>query len=420
MRLTLASCLILTCLSAASAGDWPQILGPDRNATATGEKLAETWPADGPKELWSMKVGDGFSGVAVKGGKAILFHRIGDEEVAECLDPETGKPIWKTAFPTAYVPSFTSDRGPRAVPLIDGDHVYLYGARGGLHSVKLADGEKVWSRDIYEDYSSKRPSRGEPAEGYFGYGTTPIVEGDLLLLNAGGYSKEAGIVAFNKLTGKTVWAKTEEKATYSSPVAATFGGQRHVIFATRLNVVSVDPKNGRVLFEFPFGELGPAATGATPVVFDDLVFITGSYNFGAILARVGRTGSIPVWSSDEVLSSQYTTSILHEGAMFGVHGRQDSSPASLRCIDPKTKTIHWEERDFGYATFIKADGKLLIIKTNGEAVLAKLSTKMFEPIASASLFIDATRPTTRALPALSNGRLFVRDERTLKCVSVGR
>jgi outer membrane protein assembly factor BamB len=420
MKSTLASCLILSCLSAASAGDWPQILGPTRNAVATNEKLAESWPTGGPKELWSKKVGDGFSGVAVKGDRAIVFHRVGDEEVVECLNPATGKVVWSTGFPTKYVPSYTSDRGPRAVPLIDGDHVYLYGARGGLHCVKLADGAKVWSRDIYEDYSSKRPSRGEPPEGYFGYGTTPIIEGDLLLLNAGGFSKEAGIVAFNKLTGKTVWAKTDEKATYSSPVAATFGGQRHVIFATRLNVVSVDPKNGRTLFEFPFGELGPAATGATPVVFDDLVFITGSYNFGAVLARVGRTGSIQVWESDEVLSSQYTTSILHEGAMFGVHGRQDSSPAALRCIDPKTKTIHWEERGFGYATLIKADGKLLIMKTNGEAVLAKLNTKKFEPVASASLFGDATRPTTRALPALANGRLFVRDERTLKCVSVGR
>lgn len=420
MRSTLACCFFVASFGVATAGDWPQILGPNRNGIAESEKLAETWPADGPKELWSKDVGDGFSGVAVKGDKAIVFHRIEDEEVAECLDPATGKVIWKAGFPTEYVPSYTSDRGPRAVPLIDGDHVYLFGARGGLHCVKLVDGKNVWSRDIYEDYSSKRPSRGEPAEGYFGYGTSPIVEGDLLLLNAGGFTKEAGLVAFNKMTGKTVWAKTDEMATYSSPVATTFGGQRHVIFATRLNVVSVDPKNGRVLFEFPFGRLGPAATGATPVVIDDLVFITGSYDFGAILARVGRTGSIQVWESDSVLSSQYTTSILHDGNLFGVHGRQDSSPAALRCVNPKTKQVLWEEREFGYATLIKADGKLLIMKTDGEAILARLNAKKYEPIASASLFSGAGRSTTRALPALADGRLFVRDEKTLKCIAVGR
>lgn len=418
MRLLLTICIVFTTLASTMAGDWPQILGPNRNGVASGEKLADSWPAGGPKLLWQKNVGDGFSGVAIKDNRAILFHRIGDNNVAECLDPASGKPHWKTSFPTAYVPSYTSDRGPRAVPLIDGDHVYLYGALGGLHCVSLNDGSKVWSRDIYEDYSSKRPSRGEPAEGYFGYGSTPIIEGDLLLLNAGGHTKKAGIVALNKKTGITVWAKTEEKATYSSPVSATIGNQRHVIFATRLNVVSVDPKNGRTLFEFPFGELGPAATGANPVVFDDHVFITGSYNFGAVLARVGRTGSIEVWSSDEVLSSQYATSILHQGAMFGVHGRQDASAASLRCINPKTKLVHWEELGFGYATLIKADGKILIMKTNGELLLAKLNAKKFDPITSAHLF--GQRSTTRALPSLANGRLFVRDERTLKCFAVGR
>lgn len=419
MRLFLTTCLFLSSSFPVSAGDWPQILGPTRNGVAVGEKIAESWPGGTPKELWSRSVGDGFAGVAVKGDRAIVFHRTGDEEVAECLQPATGKVIWKASFPTEYVPSYTSDRGPRCVPLIHGEHVYLYGARGGLHCVRLADGKHVWSRDIYQEYSSRRPSRGEPAEGYFGYGSTPIIEGDLLLLNAGGHTKEAGLVAFNRNTGKTVWTKTSEKATYSSPVATTVEGQRHVIFATRLNVISVDPKNGRTLFEFPFGRLGPAATGATPVVFDNHVFITGSYNFGAVLARIGRSGSVQVWESDDVLSSQYTTSILHEGALFGIHGRQDQGSPALRCINPRTRQILWEEPNVDYATLIKADGKLLVVSTQGEITLVKLDSKKYEPIVKASLF-GGRRSTTRALPALADGRLFLRDERTLKCVFLGR
>ncbi len=404
--------LLVTVVSTvANAGDWPQILGPDRNGIAKDEKLADAWPAGGPKAVWEKPVGDGFSGAAVVGDRLIVFHRPGDDEVIECLNAKTGKRIWSQSFSSAYEPSYTNDRGPRAVPLVHDGRVYLYGARGGLHCVNLSDGKPIWSRNTYEDYSSKRPSRGEPPEGYFGFGSTPIVEGNLLVLNVGGHSKEAGIVAFDRKSGKTVWKATDEKATYSSPVAATIGGQRHLIFVTRLSTVSVDPKNGRTLFRFPFGRLGPAATGANPVVIGDQVFVTGSYNFGAVLARVGRSGSKEIWSSDDVLSSQYTTSILHDGALYGVHGRQDAAAAALRCIDPETRRVHWEKRGFGYATMILADEKLLIMKTDGTLVLAEPTTKAFKELDSAPLFTD----TCRALPALADGLLYVRDTKTLKC-----
>lgn len=414
MRILIALTLLAIGSACASAGDWPQILGPDRiGIAAKDEKIADAWQV-APKTVWSQDVGHGFSGIAVAKGVAIVFHRLKNEEVAEALDAKTGKQIWQAKFPTAFVPSFTEDRGPRAVPLIHEDHVYLYGARGGLHCVSLKDGKTVWSRDTYEEYSAKRPSRGEPPEGYFGFGSTPIIEGDKLLLNVGGSEAKAGIVAFNAKTGKTVWTSTDERASYSSPVAATFGDRRHVVFATRLKVMSVDPKDGRVLFEFPFGTLGPTVTAACPIVLGDHVFISASYNFGAKLARVGTTGSIEVWESDEIMSSQYTTCIEHDGALIGVHGRQDQGLADLRCFDPKTKQIHWTQSEFGYATLIKADGKLIILKSDGTLVLAKADKKDYQQLSSHEV-LDTT---TRALPALSNGLLYVRDTRVLKCLDV--
>lgn len=414
MRLAVILALLLFSNHAILASDWPQILGPNRNGIAgPDERIADAWKT-APQTVWSHDVGDGFSGVAVAKGIAVVFHRLRDLEVAEGLDAKTGKPIWRAEFPTDFVPSFTADRGPRAVPLIHNDHVYLFGAKAALHCVSLKDGKKIWSRDTYTDYSSKRPSRGEPPEGYFGFGSTPIVEGDKLLANIGGYKKDAGIVAFDLNTGKTVWKSTDEKASYSSPVAATIGGRRHVVFATRLKVLSVDPKDGRVLFEFPFGRLGPTVTGACPLVLDDHVFITASYNFGAKLAKIGATGSVEIWESDEVLSSQYTTSIVHEGSLIGVHGRQDQGLAELRCIDPKTKRIHWKEPSFGYATMIKVDGKLVILKTDGTLVLAKASKKSFSEISSHQVLTS----TARALPALSNGLLYVRGTKTVKCLDI--
>tara|TARA_R110002072_G_scaffold146075_2_gene292846 strand:- start:31844 stop:33109 length:1266 start_codon:yes stop_codon:yes gene_type:complete len=394
------------------AGDWPQILGPARNGIALNEKIADSWPGGGPKFAWEKKVGDGFAGVSIANGICVIFHRVGNEETAEGLDAKTGKQLWSVAFPAEYVPSFNPDAGPRAAPVIHEGLVYLYGARGVLSCVQLADGKKVWQRDLYADFSSKRPSRGEPAEGYFGFASSPIVEGDKLLLNVGGSSKNAGIVAFDRKTGKTIWTATDERASYSSPVATTIDGQRHIVFATRLKVVSVDPANGRVLFEFPFGELGPSATGANPVLMDNAVFITGSYYFGAVLARAGRSGAIEVWRSDEILSSQYTTSIAYEKNLFGVHGRQDAAAAELRCVNPNTRQVLWKESGFGYATMILADDKLLIMKTDGELVLAAADTKQYRELARADLFDGAT---TRALPSLSNGLFYVRDGRTLKC-----
>ncbi len=418
MRSIVLSALLVFLVSTVTAdvtraGDWPQILGPSRNGIAQKESIASSWSGGKPKAVWEKEVGQGFAGVSVVNGVAVLFHRVGNEEIAEGLNAKTGEKLWRVASPTEYQPSYNPDAGPRAAPVIFDGHVYLYGARGNLSCVQLADGKKVWQRDTYADFSSKRPSRGEPAEGYFGFASSPIVEGDKLLLNVGGSSKNAGIVAFDRKTGKTLWTATDERASYSSPAATTIDGQRHVVFATRLKVVSIDPANGRVLFEFPFGELGPSATGASPVILDNSVFITGSYRFGAVLARAGRSGALEVWRSDDILSSQYTTSIVYNKMLFGVHGRQDAAAAELRCVNPITRQVIWKKSGFGYATMILADDKLLIMKTDGELVLAAADTKQYRELARANLF--GNRVTTRALPSLSNGLFYVRDGRTLKC-----
>ena len=410
--------LFLTAALAANqasfAGDWPQILGPNRTGIAQNEKLADKWPAGGPQTLWQHPVGDGFAGAAIVGQTTVIWHRQGNEHVVESLQVGSGNFIWKKTLPAKYVPSYTRDSGPRGVPLISGNHVFLYCPRGDLYCLDLNSGNTVWHRDTWKDYSSKRPKRGDPPDGYFGFGTTPILEGDRLLLNVGGDSKNAGIVAFDATTGKTLWTATEERASYSSPVAATFDGQRHILFATRLSMMSVDPTNGHVLFQFPYGRFGPAVTAANPVVIGDRVFITASYNFGATLAQVGRSGAVRIWESDDVLSSQYTTPILHDGALFGLHGRQDAGAAALRCVDPATKKVLWEVDGFGYASMIMADGKLIILKTDGELVLARADKSKFVELGRTRLFSD----TTRALPALSNGRLLVRDTSTLKCVNL--
>jgi outer membrane protein assembly factor BamB len=386
------------------AGDWPQILGPGRNGVAADEKLVDSLPKKGPPIVWEHAVGEGYAGVAVADGMAVVFHRAGDEEVVEGLDALTGKPVWKQSFPATYRGGINPDNGPRCVPLIDKGNVYLLGAAGDLHSVTLKAGKKRWSRALASDYSIPNS--------YFGVGSTPIVDGDKLLVNVGG--KGAGIVAFALADGKSVWKATDEQASYSSPTAVTLDGTRHVIFVTRLNALSIDPENGRVRWQFRFGVPGPTVNAATPQVLDGNVFLSASYGIGAVCRKVGKASAEPVWANDETMSSQFSTSVPYKGFLYGVDGRQDIPPARLRCFDPKTGTVKWTEENFPVANLIAADGKLVIVTDNGNILLASASSDGYHELGRTKL----AATTTRALPALANGLLYVRDTKVLKCADL--
>jgi outer membrane protein assembly factor BamB len=389
----------------ATAGEWPQILGPTRNGVAADEKLVDSFPPKGPSIVWEHAVGEGYAGVAVAGGITVVFHRMGDEEIVEGLDARSGKRLWKKSFPATYAGGINSDRGPRCVPLIHQGNVYLFGADGDLTSVVLKTGEKRWSRALGRDYTIP--------QSFFGVGSTPIVEGDALLANVGGKSG-AGIVAFALSDGKPVWKATDEQASYSSPTAATIEGERQVIFVTRLNAVSIDPNSGNVRWTFPFGKRGPTVNAATPLVLNGHLFLSASYEIGAVCRKIGRTSAKEVWANDNTMSSQFSTSVPLGEYLYGVDGRQDIPPSRLRCINPLTGKIRWTKGEFPVANLIGADGKLVIVTDDGNLVLAEASPMAYRELGQTKL----AKTATRALPALSNGLLYVRDASRLMCIDL--
>lgn len=403
-----ATILMLFAVSTSiSAGDWPQILGPNRNGVATSERLAASFPAGGPAAVWETRIGSGAAGVAVVGDSVIVFHRMGDDDTLSAYAAATGKPLWSQGFKTDFQPQVGTENGPLAMPTIHGSRVYAFSADGNLNCVELETGKPVWHRQTHREFHA--------SPGYFGAGSSPLVEGRALIVNVGGDRDGAGVVAFDLEDGKTIWKSTREQPSYSSPIATTLDGTRHLLCITRFNLVSLDPTTGKERFRTPFGQRGPTVNAAIPVMMKNQVLLTASYGIGAELLTLHADRADITWN-DEILSSQYTTPIVHDGVVYGVHGRQDQGTVSLICFDPQTRKVHWTKAGIEYATLIAADGKLLVMQTDGNLKLVELNKSAYRELGSASLL----HGTTRALPALANGRFFVRNESTLKCVSLAK
>ena len=401
----LAVLIILTACLSARADDWPQFLGPKRNGVSTETDLNLRWTKTGPPLLWSKKIGEGYSGPVIAGDRLILFHRVGDEEVVECLDAASGKGHWRHAYATQYEDQLGKGNGPRATPTIAGKYVITIGAEGTLCCLELESGKRVWSRSVNKDYNVP--------ESFFGVGSSPLVEENLVLVNVGG--KDAGIVAFDLGTGKEAWRATNDGASYASPVACTVDGVRHALFFTRQGVVLLDAARGAERFRMRWrARIDASVNAATPLVIGDLAFISTSYNTGALLLKLKKDGADVIWKTDELMSNHYNTCVYHDGYLYGFDGRQEAR-ANFRCVDLKGQKVVWNRQGFGCGTTALADGHLIVLTENGDLVAVEATPKEYREKARAHVF-DAL--PCRAQLALANGRLYARDQQTLACWSL--
>ncbi len=270
--------------------------------------------------------------------------------------------------------------------------------------MNFGDGANVWHHELLEEYKVT-PS-------FFGIGTSPIVEGDLLVVNVGG--TDAGVVAFDRATGKEVWKATSQGASYASPILATIGGERQLIFFTRQGLLSLEPKSGAVRFEKRWrSRMEASVNAATPIFVGDQIFLTSSYNTGAILLKATKNNVQEIWKGDDSLSAHFSTPVYVDGYLYGSDGRQEAD-ARLRCVEFATGKVRWTHDGFGCGWAIAVQGMLLLLSEQGELILADASPKEYKERARFSLLSSPCR----AAPALADGRLFARDDRKLVCVDL--
>jgi outer membrane protein assembly factor BamB len=387
--LTLGLCLLA---GAALAGDWPQFRGPNRDGISRETGLLKSWPAGGPKVLWKASSGDGFSHVVVAGGRVITLLGQGSQEVAVAFDAASGKPVWKTVIDGKYMSDMGN--GPRSTPTVDAGMVYALSGNGKLVALNAASGKKVWEHDLEDEFDARLPG--------WGASTSPLVEGNLLLVDVGG-SGGKSLVAFDKKTGKTAWTSQSDKAGYSAPIAITVGSVRQVIFFTGTSVVSVAPATGKLFWRVPWRTDWDVNAAAPIFIAPDKLFISSGYGVGAALFKL-KGGSAPeeIWKS-RGMKNQFSSSVFWNGTIYGF------DDTTFKAIDAATGKDLWRQRGLGHGSLILADGHLAVLSEQGKLALVEATPAAYKEKGS----VEILSGKCWTAPTLANGKLYVRNEEHL-------
>lgn len=396
----------------AEAGDWPQWLGPDRNGAVPDEKVAAPggeaeWPV-----VWKAEVGEGWATPVVAAGKVVLHTRAGEEERLECFAADTGKLLWRHAYPTSYRDNFGMNPGPRSTPTLAAGKVFAYGPSGELVCLDFASGKLVWKLNLAETFGSPK--------GFFGRCCSPLVADGRVLLDVGGPG--AGVVAFEAETGKVSWKATEQGNDYSSPVVAKVGGAACALFFMRDGFLGLDAATGKPFFFERFrSPIDASVNAATPLLVGDSVFVSSCYDVGSALWKLepggpesSRVSPRLLWKKGGALDSHYATAVHHDGFLYGFHGRQERGP-ELRCVRLSDGQVQWTSGRMSAGNLILAGDKLLVLTEDGELLLAPADPKRFSVLFRQQVL----GLETRAHFALAGGRLYARDKRRLVCLKVG-
>jgi outer membrane protein assembly factor BamB len=407
--LTLAS---VAALAAAADGqsassppgsDWPQWRGPDRTGLSKESALLREWPSSGPALLWSASnLGAGYGSLAVSGDRIHVQGTRGGRSIVVTLNRADGKEIWSKALG----PEGDNDRGPgpRGTPTVDGDRLYVLTENGDLACLLARDGTSVWQRNILRDFNG----RNIP----WLISESPLVDGNNLIVTPGG--RNAGMVALDKMTGKTIWTSMElsDQAGYASPVVADVQGVRTIMTLNSEAGVGVRASDGKLMWRYR-----PVANGTanitTPIFSDNKVFYTSAYGTGGALlglrAEGGEVRAQEIYFTRD-MENHHGQVVLVNGYLYGYNN------SILTCLEFATGKRIWRDRSVGKGSVTYADGHLYILSENNVVGLVEATPAGYREKGRFS--IRDQRWPSWANPVVSGGRLYIRNQGTLASYDV--
>jgi len=374
--------------------DYPQFLGPNRNGTVPGPRLARDWSARPPRLVWRRAVGKGWSSFAVSGDVAVTQEQHGDEERTVAYDVKTGETRWSSGARASFVHPVAGD-GPRSTPTIVDGRVYATGSTGLIHALDLESGRVLWSRNYIEENGATVPE--------FGKSCSPLVVEGKVVVSAGG-SGGRSLVAYDQDTGEVVWAAGDDASGYASPFVATLAGVRQIVILNGSSVAGHAIEDGRVLWSHPWPGGHPNVAQPLPLPQDRLLVAAG-YGIGSKLFQIepAESGSLAatlLWETTR-MKAKFANPIFHDGFIYGL------DDGILACQDPETGELRWKKGRYGHGQTLLVGDLILVQTEQGEIVLVEPTPDELRELARFRVMDGKTWNA----PALAGPYLLVRTER---------
>jgi outer membrane protein assembly factor BamB len=338
--------------------------------------------------------------MVVSHGRLFTLGNTNDEDTVWALDALTGEVQWQFRYACSSMISVGMETGPAATPAVEGNHVFTLSREGHLFCLEAETGKIVWQKNL-----QKEPGTPPPP---FGFSGSPLILGDLLVLNVG----TAGL-ALNKTNGNIVWQSDTGDSGYASPINGPTV-QPSVIFFTRHEVVAVNRIDGHRLWNRSW-RTEQFNNCADPLLLGNTLFVSSGYNHGGTLFQLGTGDPAVVWENKN-LCSHFSSAVSWQGALFGFDGNtHHRDQCSLKCLDAKTGKILWTNEEFKLGSLLLADGKLILLADRGDLIIAEASPKSFLPLARAQVLGGKCWTP----PALAHGLLYLRNSQgNLVCLDL--